>query len=432
MREQEGLTYLAETICVEHLTDPGLTSSVASSVEERECSYCGRQVDEGEAPFAVSMNVVGGIVFDTVTWLFTEGEDGEPEYFGDYYFEAYDTDVVVDTVLAGALDDKVAAKVIADISNAIASPTKWADAQLHDEFLFSWDSFADTVKHRSRFVYIGAEERKGRENEPPARVSQFLEGLDAFVHDDMLSEFAPGDYLYRARMVDDGFGFIERARSDPAKHLGPAPAGKASAGRLNPEGVGLFYGATTAELAVKETALHSQFDDAVVGGFQVKRRLTILDFTKRPSLPSVFDESHRRQYVYATFADDFVERLTQSVRLTGAERVEYVVTQVISEYFRWAPKRRLDGIAWGSHLVDEEEGGKNVLVWASADDVQSDPPAKDDLRASRLWNRSFETPVPTLTLARRDVTAYTAKRSVKALYAGIPGDDDPDPMFMSA
>lgn len=248
----------------------------------------------------------------------------------------------------------------------------------------------------------------------------------------MLTEFGPGDLLYRARMVDDGFAFLDQSHRDPAKSLGPAPAGKASAGRLNPEGVGLFYSATTPDLAVKETALHSQFDDAAVGGFEVKRKLTILDFTKRPRLPSVFDEARRTQYVYASFADDFVERLTRSVRLTGEERVEYVVTQVISEYFRWAPKRRLDGIAWGSHLLGEGEIGKNVLVWASADDVQSDPPASGDPKTSALWQRSFEPSPPTLTLAGRQMSVYTATRSVTARFFGIRGDDDPDPMFMSA
>lgn len=431
MREPEGFTYLTETICVEHLIDPALASRVKSQVDERECSYCDRQADDDERPFAVSMNVVQQLVFDTASWLFAEGYDGDPEDMGDFYFEQHDTEHVVETVLNGALDHAVADEVVAHISDAISTPRKWADSQLQDEFLFSWDSFADTVKHRSRFVYIGAEERKGREKEPPARVSRFLEGLDAYVRDDMLTEFRPGDLLYRARMVDDGFAFIDQARRDPARSLGPAPAGKASAGRLNPEGVGLFYSATTPDLAVKETALHSLFDDAVVGGFEVKRKLTILDFTKRPSLPSVFDEARRTQYVYASFADDFVERLTRSVRLTGEERVEYVVTQVISEYFRWAPKRRLDGIAWDSHLLGEGEIGKNVLVWASADDVQSDPPASRDPKTSALWQRSFETSPPTLTLTGRRMNVYTATRSVTARFVGIPGDDDPDPMFMS-
>lgn len=230
-------------------------------------------------------------------------------------------------------------------------------------------------------------------------------------------------------MAEDGHTFRHESRDDPAKHLGPAPAGKASAGRLNPEGVGLFYGATTRDVAVKETALHSLFDDAVVGGFVVQRQLTILDFTKQPALPSIFAADKRGQFLFARFADDFEERLTQSVRLTGEERVEYVVTQIIGEYFRWAPEKKLDGIAWKSHLLSEDEEGKNVLVWASADDVRSDPPPADDPADSELWRRSFGPPTPTLTLSNRDVTVHRAKRFVTVSHPILPGDDDPDPMF---
>lgn len=303
------------------------------------------------------------------------------------------------------------------------------EAGLRDEFQFSRDGFAEIVKHQSRFVYVGAREREGRRNEPPARVSRFLDGLLAYVQDDMLTVVDPGVKLYRARMAEDGHTFRHESRDDPAKHLGPAPAGKASAGRLNPEGVGLFYGATTRDVAVKETALHSLFDDAVVGGIVVQRQLTILDFTKQSALPSIFAAHKRRQFLFARFADDFEERLTQSVRLTGEERVEYVVTQIIGEYFRWAPEKKLDGIAWKSHLLSEDEEGKNVLVWASADDVRSDPPPAGDPADSELWRRSFGPPTPTLTLSNRDVTVHRAKRFVTVSYPILPGDDDPDPMF---
>jgi hypothetical protein len=355
------------------------------------------------------MNEVGRHVFEAATWLFHDGDD---QFFHDGWPEQYETDYVVDIVAEGAFEPLVSDAVTSHISDAIATPRAWVDSDLHEDFLFSWQSFAETVKYQSRFVYIGSKERPGRRNEPPARVSQFLDGLAAYVQVGMLTTVQPGEKLYRARMVDDVFAFRDKVREDPAKHLGPAPAGKASAGRLNPEGVGLYYGATTVDVAVKETALHSLYDDAVVGGFKAQRTLTILDFTKRPSLPSVFAHDQRRRFMFARFADDFVQRLTQSVRLTGEERVEYVVTQIIGEYFRWAPEKKLDGIAWESHLLHEGETGKNILVWASADDVRSDPAPAGDPADSELWKRSFGAPSPILTLSRSDVSEHRVTRNV--------------------
>jgi hypothetical protein len=107
-----------------------------------------------------------------------------------------------------------------------------------------------------------------------------------------------------------------------------------------------------------------------------------------------------------------------------------VVTQVIGEYFRWAPEMKLDGIAWESHLLRRGEVGKNVLVWASADDVQSDPPADDDPSHSAVWQRSFGSVNPTLTLSRADVSIHHATRFVEVSGPHLPGDDDPSPLFM--
>ncbi|MBH0024431.1 RES domain-containing protein [Salinibacterium sp. SWN248] len=428
MEEPEGFTDLSESICLSHIIDRVLADLVLSEADSRECSYCPQSAGEEEPASAVSMNVVGRLVFEAATWLYHDGYD---EFFHEGYQEQYDTDYVVASVSAGVFDPSISSNVEADIGEAIATPSWWVDAALHEDFLFSWQSFADTVKYQSRFVYVGARERQGRRNEPPARVSQFLDGLGTYVQDDMLTEFSSGEKIYRARMVEDGFLFLSEASKDPALNLGPAPAGKASAGRLNPEGVGLFYGATTAEVAVKETALHSLYDEAVVGGFRTQRPLLILDFTKRPALPSIFDQGKRREFLFARFADDFVERLTQSVRLTGEERVEYVATQIIGEYFRWAPTRKLDGIAWESHLLSPGEDGKNVLVWASSDDVRSDPPAVRDTSNAEMRHSAFGAYTPTLTLSSSDVSVYRAKRFVAVKGPILPGDDDPSPMFMN-
>lgn len=423
---RQGFNGLSEAICIDHIIDDVLAGLVSNEVEASKCSYCGREAGDGEPPFAVSMDTVGLHVFEAVNWLFHDGYD---EFFHEGYPDQYNTDEVVTEVAEGAFDSAVVDEALGHIADAI-STDGWVDSQLHEDFLFSWEGFANTVRYESRFVYVGQRERPGRRNEAPARLSRFPDGLNGYVQDGMFTEFAPGDTLYRARLIEEDT-LLRDAEDDPAKHLGPAPAGKASAGRLNPEGVGLFYGATTASLAVKETALHSRYDEALVGGFKVKRPLVILDFTKRPQLPSIFDKSKRPEFVFARFVDHFEERLTQSVRLTGEERVEYVVTQVIGEYFRWAPMKVLDGIAWNSHLLSAGEQGKNVLVWANADDVRSDPPPVDDLADLELWRRSFGPPSPTLTLSGRDVVRHRVRRYVDTAAVGLLGDvDDPEPLFM--
>lgn len=89
-----------------------------------------------------------------------------------------------------------------------------------------------------------------------------------------------------------------------------------------------------------------------------------------------------------------------------------MVTQVIGEYFRWAPETKLDGMAWESHLLRTGEIDKNILVRASADDVQSDPPAVADQAQSTTGQHSLASTIPTLTLSRSDISTHHAARFV--------------------
>lgn len=232
-----------------------------------------------------------------------------------------------------------------------ATPSAWVSAGIRKSFIFSWDSFAETVKHVSRFVYIGTSTRPGHENEAPACVSRFLDGLLAYVQDDMLITLEPGEKLYRGRMTEDTWKSRREVSRNPAKALGPAPAGRASAGRLNHEGISVFYGATTADCAVREISLHSPLNDPLVGAFEVKKSLTILDFTKRPSLSSMYATEERHRFFFARFFEDFVHRIAMPVILAGGpERQDYLPSAIVADYLRFAPDRRIDGLAWPSRI----------------------------------------------------------------------------------
>lgn len=84
-----------------------------------------------------------------------------------------------------------------------------------------------------------------------------------------------------------------------------------------------------------------------------------------------------------------------------------------------------------SPALNAERAGRAWLVWASADDVRSNPPAMGDPADSALWLRTFGPPAPVLTLSRRDLALYRSRHSVAVAYVGLPGDDDPNPLFLS-
>lgn len=57
--------------------------------------------------------------------------------------------------------------------------------------------------------------------------------------------------IFRARKFDS-YEQVEEALQHPEKHFGPPPHSKATSGRMNAQGIPVFYGATTPDIAIAE------------------------------------------------------------------------------------------------------------------------------------------------------------------------------------
>lgn len=436
-----------ETVCVDHFTDDVLRAELAAVADKFECSYCEREPEPGEPAFAVEMDEVGVRVWDVLNWLYQWTEDS-----GDYwsYYEVYDTTHVMYETVENAVEPDFSMQIVERLIAATNSTDSWVPSDSADPAALGWGNYSTTVRTESRFVVIGTSTRPGYEYEPPARIGRFLGALLTYVQSDLLIELPAETTLYRGRMTDDARGLVNEVREEPSTELGSAPPNLAKDSRLSPPGISLFYSADDLHVAVAEIALHSEYDQAVVGAFRTTRPLRILDFT-RPltKLPSVFatDDESRRFWMFARFKKHFTDMITAPVVLDGRENVDYTPTQVVAEWLRWVPEERVDGIAWPSHLAEKSRAavadvnftspddgpaeplGRNVaLFFGFGSDFQSDPPTAKEL--DRDIQRS-----PTLTLSADDITLHRVSRAVTVTELAEEDDDDDDdpfPIFMGA
>lgn len=437
-----GIGGMEETVCLDHFTDRVLRDALASEADRFECSFCGRKTVAGEAPFAVEMDELGALVWDVLTWSYYWTEDpGDPWR----EFEIYDTTYVMYETVEEAVDPAYAMQIVECLIRATSSSDAWVPSDSTDPSALGWSAYATSVRTESRFVVIGESKRPGYEDEPPARISRFLTALLAYVESDLLIEL-PADYtLYRGRMTENARKLLEDVRKEPSTELGSSPPSVAGNNRLSPPGISLFYSADDLHVAVAEIALHSKYDEAVVGAFKTTRPLRLLDFA-RPltKLPSIFatDEGSRRRWMFARFKKHFTDMITAPVVLDGRESIDYTPTQVVAEWLRWVPEQRIDGIAWPSHLAENAKTGttgddnfayantvtarslgRNVaLFFGHGPDFQTAPPTAAELK--RPGNHR-----PNLTLTTNDITLHKVSRAVTV--TEIEADeDDPDPMFM--
>jgi len=134
---------------------------------------------------------------------------------------------------------------------------------------------------------------------------------------------------------------------------------------MNPAGISYFYLAFEMQTALGEV-LQCPPCGAAVASFISQQELSVLDLSSLPEMPSIFGQSYRDARESLLFLRQFVKEVSRPVRKDGQEHIEYVPSQVISEYFaliyRHGDDRHLDGIMYPSAI---RPGGKNLVLFPS-------------------------------------------------------------------
>jgi hypothetical protein len=225
-----------------------------------------------------------------------------------------------------------------------------------------WEKFEEEVSLRSRFFsktalsHLSALTRVMAKCTSPSRdrVFRYLDGRRR---------------LYRARLFSTREE-ADRALQEPERALAPPPARLAKAGRMNAEGIAVFYGATSVEAAVAEVR-PAVGTIVLVGEFRALRPLLILDVDAlreasfdHDQLDPFWEETDRGIDVLRGLSD----RISRPV-LPSDEVREYVPTQVFAEFLStYRPRtyrQNLDGILFKS-VQNGGRGGNLVLFRRAA------------------------------------------------------------------
>jgi hypothetical protein len=151
---------------------------------------------------------------------------------------------------------------------------------------------------------------------------------------------------------------------------------------MNARGIGVFYGAMHADVAIAETR-PPVGSRVLVGRFQIVRPLKLLNVEALRSIivkGSIFDPAHAERLKKASFLGTLGRQMTLPV-MPEDEPSEYLVTQAIADYLANLKTPRLDGIIYRS--VQYGKTKKNVVLFRKSARVkQPDPPRDTELDAS--------------------------------------------------
>ena len=277
--------------------------------------------------------------------------------------------------LAEALREHLSDKYDPRGKDALADPCPYAsDSQYEErpvdtyEFQESWSSFRQEILSRSRFFNQVAK----------SALEHLFQGVTQLVThtgDPVVRVLSPIDSIFRARLAKSNEALEGILKSAP-KSLGAPPGRYASAGRMNAEGISVFYGATDAYTCIAE--IRAPVGSYVVTGrFSPLRELRLLDLTRLRNVflqGSLFDSEHTESLSRVHFLKRIEAELSQPV-MPGSESRDYLPTQVVAEYLWIHSDLRLDGVMFASSQIAVEEGeesdtedqqGKNVVLFSHA------------------------------------------------------------------
>lgn len=364
------------TICDAHVDDPVLKGAIVDYSTETTCSFCDREGTEDApvaAPFEDFMDAFMVGVHHRYARAADEGVIFEE---GDFVGTTYGSEEVAEEILEEAFVKGIKKEDV-DLLEAVQAamePDAWVSHgwqwPTYDENLTdSWDRFKDLVKHRTRFLFMVWHLDDG---EPSTNRYTMLGEMAPAAFFEFLARLLldlPGVYrvvpagtaIYRGRM----FKTYPPREKLTAETLGSPPVREAAANRMSPAGISMFYGASDAATAVAEIGAHSPHVYAAVGKFVAARDLQVIDLSHVPAGPSIFDADEKAQKRYSSllFLRRFLDDLTLPVTLDGKEHIDYVPTQVFTEYLRFNFPGDLDALMFPSTQAD----GDNFVVFYGPD-----------------------------------------------------------------
>lgn len=396
--------YHTNYVCARCFDDGALKEFVEAHAVRKICTFCGTQGDDHiAAPFLEIIEHMS----DSLTREYDTAENHLPyeSSEGGYQGTVWTTyELLVDQLeieLPQDHDDRLLYAIgdaLGDRAWCDAHPFSLADS---DRLRMSWTEFCKIIKHRRRFFFMDDHDDPHDELLGPEAITDAI-GLWCQKLD-LVAVLPPGTRVFRARYKDSGFELAN------ARELGPPPEEKATqSNRMSPPGIVMFYASDDPETGVRETCTGP--GTFVVGEFEIQREIKILDLASLPPVPSIFQElpdaleyDSRPPLIFLRhFAADISKPIARDDRI----HVEYVPTQVITEYFRTRFIHAGTPIRGIRYPSSRRQGHGSIVLFATQEDLLLEGDDPTPYRTREPWLNLMDT--RRYDVAQEDIDCWSA------------------------
>ena len=359
-------------VCRECFADEHIRNEVSRAAEAQECDYCGAK---GDAVEAAPLAGVVQFILNQIDHEYASADQSlpvDPDTKERMFPEdEFDTRTMLELHVDLQLPRDDDGSLMEDIARALPEQD-WClrdplSVRDDEAIASSWEAFKRIVMHERRFFFLGhrdeALEYDLRWGEARYDPSELLEAIGRFARNHgLLARMDRGTPWYRIQRMEPGEADFD------ARRMGPPPLEHAMLpNRMSPVGIPMFYGAAEKETALVEVA--EEDDRYACARFEILDDLMVLDVRQPPEVPSLFDPEHARDRAIAMFMRSFVEDFASPIDRERRAHLDYLPTQVVTEYVRTMVTAEEDEPISGVLYRSSRDGGDAVVLFATTEAV---------------------------------------------------------------
>lgn len=178
----------------------------------------------------------------------------------------------------------------------------------------------------------------------------------------VIQEWPVGTPIFRGRRADTRTDYTTIILN-PERELAPPSSAKARAGRMNPEGITVLYGALDEDTCLAEMR-SSIGSHIVIGRFETTKPLQLVDFRR---LERAYWGDKNLSYFQPDFKvqvekREFLRRLHRLISqpIIPGHESDYLITQVLAEYLAHVREPNFDGMLF---MSTQRKSGTNVVLF---------------------------------------------------------------------
>jgi len=344
-----------KNLCIKHIDDNAIKSFIRKNYRIGYCDYCGKElkVISLESLLEFMMLGISNFYEDAANFMSYDGRQGG--YLGD----TFDPNELIQERIGL---ETAPFELTEDIVNSI-DDIAWSEPDMYysneqDELMYKWSFFKNLIKHKSRYLFQQNQYSKNGEKAFTIlkEVGQITKSLK------LIKKIEKGTIIYRCRQHHSSKVVREKEKlvSPPEKYA-------IYPNRFSPSGISMLYSAFDPTTAFLETISREdkKKNTITISKFKLKKEIYVVDFNRLPHIPSIFDLKKVKTHYLIRFLHDLVKDFTQEIKKDGKEHIEYVPTQVVTEYFRYPFNKNrqniIEGIVYPSSKNKSESS--SVIFW---------------------------------------------------------------------